>query len=63
MAEEVLEEEVEEAEASVEVLEEVEEEADLAMAEAIDEDDPAEELRSSASEWFGTLLKSTANLK
>jgi hypothetical protein len=63
MADEVLEEEVEEAEASVEVLEEVEEEADLAMAEAIDEDDPAEELRSSASEWFGTLLKSTANLK
>ena len=62
-AEEVLEEEVEEAEASVEVLEEVEEEADLAMAEAIDEEDPAEELRSTASEWFGTLLKSTANLK
>ena len=61
--EDVLEEEVEEAEASVEVLEEVEEEADLAMAEAIDEEDPAEELRSTASEWFGTLLKSTANLK
>ena len=55
--------EVEEAEASVEVLEEVEEEADLAMAEAIDEEDPAEELRSTASEWFGSLLKSTANLK
>ena len=62
-ADEVLEEEVEEAEASVEVLEEVEEEADLAMAEAIDEEDPAEELRSTASEWFGSLLKSTANLK
>jgi len=62
-AEEVLEEEIEEAEASVEVLEEVEEEADLAMAEAIDEEDPAEELRSTASEWFGSLLKSTANLK
>ena len=61
--EDVLEEEVEEAEASVEVLEEVEEEADLAMAEAIDEEDPAEELRSTASEWFGSLLKSTANLK
>lgn len=62
-ADEVLEEEVEEAEASVEVLEEVEEEADLAMAEAIDEEDPTEELRSTASEWFGSLLKSTANLK
>ena len=62
-ADEVLEEEVEEAEASVQVLEEVEEEADLAMAEAIDEEDPAEELRSTASEWFGSLLKSTANLK
>ena len=33
------------------------------MAEAIDEEDPAEELRSTASEWFGSLLKSTANLK
>ena len=28
-----------------------------------DEEDPAEELRSTASEWFGSLLKSTANLK
>ena len=60
---ELLEEEVDESEASAEDLEEVEVEENIAMAEAIDEDDPAVELRSTASDWFGSLLKSTANLK
>ena len=61
---EVLEEEVDEAEAEAqaEELEEAVEDEDIAMAEAID-DDSSEELRSTASEWFGSLLKSTANLK
>jgi hypothetical protein len=60
---ELLEEEIDESEASAEDLEEVEVEKNIAMAEAIDEDDPAVELRSTASDWFGSLLKSTANLK
>ena len=60
---EEIEEEVDESEASAEDLEEVEVEENIAMAEAIDEDDPAVELRSTASDWFGSLLKSTANLK
>lgn len=60
---ELLEEEVDESEASAEDLEEVEVEENIAMAEAIDEDDPSVELRSTASDWFGSLLKSTANLK
>ena len=62
---EVLEEEVDEAEAEAqaEELEEAVEDEDIAMAEAIDDEDSSEELRSTASEWFGSLLKSTANLK
>tara|TARA_R110001583_G_scaffold62173_1_gene183134 strand:+ start:2265 stop:3764 length:1500 start_codon:yes stop_codon:yes gene_type:complete len=60
---ELLEEEIDESEASAEDLEEVEAEENIAMAEAIDEDDPSVELRSTASDWFGSLLKSTANLK
>ena len=62
---EVLEEEVDEAEAEAqaEELEEAVEDEDIAMAEAIDDEDSSEELRSTASEWFGSLLKTTANLK
>tara|TARA_Y100000296_G_scaffold72469_1_gene88875 strand:+ start:1981 stop:3498 length:1518 start_codon:yes stop_codon:yes gene_type:complete len=60
---ELLEEEIDESEASEEDLDEVEVEDDIAMAEGVDEEDPAVELRSSASDWFGGLLKTTANLK
>ena len=62
---EPLEEEVDEAEAEAQAegLEEAVEDEDIAMAEAIDDEDSSEELRSTASEWFGSLLKSTANLK
>ena len=59
---ELLDEETDEAEASAEELEEVEVEEDIAMAEAADDLDPSTELRSTASEWFGSLLKTTANL-
>jgi chemotaxis protein histidine kinase CheA len=52
-----------EADASEEVLESAEADEDVALAEAVDEDDPAEDLRASASEWFGSLLKSTANIQ
>ena len=62
-ASESLDEETDEAEAQAEVLDDVEEDSDVAMAEATDGEDPAEELRSSASEWFGSLLQSTTNLK
>ena len=47
-----------EAEAEAEVIEEAEEVVEAALAESAD-DDPVSELRSSASEWFGSLLKST----
>tara|TARA_R100000306_G_scaffold62171_3_gene67434 strand:+ start:1334 stop:2800 length:1467 start_codon:yes stop_codon:yes gene_type:complete len=47
-----------EAEAEAEVLEEAEEVVEAALAESAD-DDSISELRSSASEWFGSLLKST----
>ncbi len=60
--EELLDEETDEAEASAEELEEVEVQEDIAMAEASDDLDPSTELRSTASEWFGSLLKTTANL-
>tara|TARA_A100001201_G_scaffold143658_1_gene146533 strand:- start:857 stop:2476 length:1620 start_codon:yes stop_codon:yes gene_type:complete len=59
---ELLDEETDEAEASAEELEEVEVQEDIAMAEAADDLDPSTELRSTASEWFGSLLKTTANL-
>ena len=59
---ELLDEETDEAEASAEELEEVEVQEDIAMAEAVDDLDPSTELRSTASEWFGSLLKTTANL-
>ena len=61
-ASEASEEEIDEAEASEEVLEEAEEVADVAMAEAIDESEESEDLRSTASEWFGSFLQSTAKL-
>jgi hypothetical protein len=46
-----------EAEASEAELENFEEDADVALAEAVSEDDPAETLRTSASEWIGSFLK------
>ena len=58
---EVTDEETDSAEASEEVLEEAEESADVAIAEAIGEDDPAESLRSAASEWLGSILQSVPN--
>ena len=53
-----LEEEVDTAEASEEVLENAEEPAEVAVAEAMGEEDPAENLRSVASEWLGSILQS-----
>tara|TARA_Y100001938_G_scaffold61340_2_gene85331 strand:+ start:5999 stop:7513 length:1515 start_codon:yes stop_codon:yes gene_type:complete len=53
-----LEEEVDTAEAGEEVLETVEESAEVAIAEAVGEEDPAESLRAVASEWLGSILQS-----
>jgi hypothetical protein len=55
---ESLDEETDSAEAGAEVLEEAEESTDVAIAEAIGEEDPAESLRSVASEWLGSILQS-----
>ena len=52
-----LDEEQDSAEASDEVLAEAEETAEVAIAEAVGEDDPAESLRSVASEWLGSVLQ------
>ena len=54
----VLEEEVETSEASETDLESVEETEEVAIAEAVGEDDPAESLRAQASEWLGSVLQS-----
>ena len=43
-------------------IKEVEETEDVALAEAAS-DDETEDLRTAASEWFGSFLKSTANLQ
>jgi len=53
----VLEEEVETSEASEADLESVEETEEVAIAEAVGEDDPAESLRTQASEWLGSVLQ------
>lgn len=53
-----LEEEVDTAEASEEVLENAEEPTEVAVAEAMGEEDPSENLRSVASEWLGSILQS-----
>ncbi len=53
-----LEEEVDSAEASEEVLEQVEDIQEVAIAEAMGAEDPVENLRSVASEWIGSLLQS-----
>lgn len=52
-----LEEEQDSAEASEEVLETVEEVTEVAIAEAMGEEDPSENLRATASEWLGSILK------
>jgi hypothetical protein len=54
-----LEEEVDSAEASEEVLEQVEEVQEVAIAEAMGQEDPAENLRAVASEWIGSFLQTT----
>ena len=54
----VLEEEVETSEASETDLESAEETGEVAIAEAVGEDDPAESLRAQASEWLGSVLQS-----
>ena len=54
----VLEEEVETSEASETDLESAEETEEVAIAEAVGEDDPAESLRAQASEWIGSVLQS-----
>ena len=51
-------EETDSAEASEDVLEDAEESTDVAIAEAVGEDDPAESLRATASEWLGSILQS-----
>ena len=48
--------------ASDEILETAEETTDIALAEDAS-DDEAEDLRTTASEWFGSFLKSTSNLE
>ena len=54
----VLEEEVETSEASETDLESAVETEEVAIAEAVGEDDPAESLRAQASEWIGSVLQS-----
>ncbi len=53
-----IDEETDSAETSAEVLEDAEESAEVAIAEAVGEEDPAESLRSVASEWLGSILQS-----
>lgn len=52
-----LEDEVETAEASETDLDSVEETEEVAIAEAVGDDDPAESLRAQASEWLGSVLQ------
>ena len=54
---EPLEEEQDVAEAGEEALAEAEQTEEVAIAEAMGEDDPAETLRSVASEWLGSVLQ------
>jgi hypothetical protein len=51
--------EVDSAEASVEILDQVEETSEVAIAEAIGEEDPVDNLRSVATEWLGSVLQSS----
>ena len=53
-----LDEEVDSAEASDEVLENAEESAEVAIAEAVGADEPQDDLRAIASEWLGSVLQS-----
>ena len=52
-----LDEEQDVAEAGEEALAEAEETEEVAIAEAMGEEDPAENLRSVASEWLGSVLQ------
>ena len=47
---------------SDEILDDVEESSDVALAEDAS-DDETQDLRTTASEWFGSFLKSTSNLQ
>ena len=58
-----IEEEVDAAEASEEVLEEAEASEEVAISEVEPEVDPAESLRSVASEWIGSFLQSNPKNK
>lgn len=49
--------EADDAEASAEVLEGAEAPSEVAIAEAMGEEDPSENLRAVASEWIGSVLK------
>ena len=51
-------EEVDTAEASEEVLEDAQESTEVAIAEAVGTDDPQDDLRAVASEWLGSVLQS-----
>ena len=53
----VLEEEVETSEATEADLDSAEATEEVAIAEAVGEDDPAESLRAQASEWLGSVLQ------
>jgi hypothetical protein len=50
-------EEVDSAEAGEDVLDDVEASSEVAIAEAMGEEDPAENLRAVATEWIGSVLK------
>jgi hypothetical protein len=58
-----IEEELDAAEASEEVLEEAEASEEVAISEVEPEVDPAESLRSVASEWIGSFLQSAPKNK
>ena len=51
-------EEVDTAEASEEVLEDAQESTEVTIAEAVGTDDPQDDLRAVASEWLGSVLQS-----
>jgi len=60
-SEQAEEEEVDSAEASEEILDDVETSPEVAVAEAMGEEDPAQNLRAVASEWIGSVLGQKEN--
>ena len=57
------EEELDSAEAGEEALEQVEPVEEVAIAELDEQEDPAESLRSVASEWLGSVLQTLPKQK